>query len=538
MKMKTVNKILATTLGTVLTLASFGACGGTQGNIDPTIEDTENLYIYILKRGYGSDWLFKVAEKFEEKTGINVDVTAPSSATVLASSLDSGPRSTNDVDIYFNTKDCRLLKSNYVDRWTGYDNGIMDLTEVYNMKVMGEDITVGEKMVDSFRLNANTGTEENPDYRTIPWATGVMGMTYNIDVFKSLFGDTWESKLPRTTDELLALAKEIKGLGGTPFIFPGQIDYFSSSMFNVWFAQYSGYEKFKNFYNALVEDPAFPGEYNTSKDIFKDQGRLEAIEVMYSLINHEEGLYWENGFSYGSTDFSDLQVRYLTSENKVAMMPNGDWLENESAQAGSSEFGMMKSPVISSIIDRLPTVNDDATLAAVVDYVDGKTVTAPAGVSEADIKEIREARNMYFSQGLSHSAYMPAYSNAKTNAFKFFTYLASDEAIEIYNEYVGGGFLPFKYDYSNTENMSTFEKDISSLVNDMVYCGELNYSAMFYKGKLKGVYYSDGSFLETKLSAPHNNSVYMTPQEAFEEYWYTDAQWQAVVEATSLGNLI
>ncbi len=534
MKTNKFKKIAAMSLSALMML-SMGACG--EKTIDPTVEDTKNLHIAIIKRGYGSEWLKQVAAKFEEKTGINVEVTDPSSGTVLASSLDDGPRSSNDTDIYFNLQDCRLLKSNYEGRWSGYDNGIMDLTEVYGMKVYGEDITVGEKMIDTFRIASNTGTEANPDYRTIPWATGVQGLTYNIDVFKLLFGDEWQNKIPRTTNELLTLAKEIKAKQATAFVFPGQLDYFSMAVFPVWWAQYSGYDKFQNFYNALVEDPAFPGEYNVSKDIFKDEGRLKAIEVLYSLVNHEEGLYWENGFSYDKKNYTDLEVKYLTTQNKMAMMPNGDWLEQETASDESSEFGMMKTPIISSIIDRLSTVNDEATLLAVIDYVDGKADVAPTGVSQNDIKEVRTARNMISSQGLSHSAYMPAYSNAKTNAFKFFTYLASDEAIAIYNEYVGGGFLPFKYDYSNTQ-LSTFEKDISGIVNNMVYCGELNYSPLFYKGKLKGVYYADGSFLETKLSAPHTNNVFMQPQAAFENYFYSDSQWQALLESSKIGNII
>lgn len=255
---------------------------------------------------------------------------------------------------------------------------------------------------------------------------------------------------------------------------------------------------------------------------------MKAIEAIYSLINYDAGLYWQDGWSYDDTNFTDLQVRYLTASNKVAMMPNGDWLENESAEQGSSAFGLMKTPVLSSIIERLSTIHDDATLSAVVDYVDGTTAIAPAGVSDDDIKEVRMARNMYTSHGLSHTCYVPAYSNAKTNVFKFLTYLASDAALETFADVVGGGYLPFKHEYA-TDDVSPFERDIASVLSNMVYCGELNSSPLFYRAGLSGVYYADNTKLETKLSAVSTNSVYRNVEDAWKDYWYTPSEWTALL---------
>lgn len=526
-----VKKLVALTvaLGCLMGCASCGANGEI---IDPTVEDTENLYIYGINRGYGMDWLHAIAADFEAETGINVEVKDTSSAETINSTMDQGPKSTNNTDIYFVVSHARTARNNYQGKWTqqGYAEGLMDLTELYNMNVYGENVKFGDKMIDSFRSVSNMGTEQNPKYYSIPWSTGVMGMTYNIDVFKMLYGDTYEEKLPNTSTELLNLAQDIKGKSGTPFIFPGQLDYFSMSMFNVWWAQYSGYERYTKFYEGLAYDAEFDS-YSQSPDIFKDEGRLKAIEAIYDLVNYDSNLYWRDGWSYDDVNFTDLQVRYLTTSNKVAMMPNGDWLENESSAEGASAFGMMKTPVLSSIIDRLSTINDDATLSAVVDYVDGTTDTAPSGVSEDDIKEVRMARNMYASNGLSHTCYVPAYSNAKTNAFKFLTYLASDKALDKFADVVGGGYLPFKHTYNST-NSSPFEKDIASLLNTMVYCGELNISPLFYKAGLNGVYYADDTKLETKLSAKSSSSVYRTPENAWKDYWYTASEWSALLSAS------
>lgn len=523
------NKLKKVVAMVIATGCLMGCACGTAQKIDPNVEDTKNLYIRALNRGYGTVWLEEIAKDFEAETGINVDVKPTSSADTINSTMGQGPNSTNDTDIYFVVSHARTTRNNYQGLWKkqGYPEGLMDLNPLYEMKVYGEDITFGDKMVDSFRTVSNMGTKENPQYYTVPWSTGVMGMTYNIDVFKMLYGETYEEKLPNTTTELLNLAKDIKGKGGVPFIFPGQLDYFSMAMFNVWWAQYSGYERYSKFYEGLAYDAEFD-TYTQSPDIFKDQGRLKAIEAIYDLINYEAGLYWQNGWSYDSTNFTDLQVRYLTASNKVAMMPNGDWLENESAEQGSSEFGLMKTPVLSSIIDRLSTIKDDATLSAVVDYVDGTTTVAPSGVSKEDIEEVRVARNMYTSHGLSHTCYIPAYSNAKNNAFKFLTYLASDKALEKFADVVGGGYLPFKHEYTSN-NVSAFERDIASLLSDMVYCGELNTSPLFYRAGLSGVYYADNTKLETKLSAKSSNSVYRNSEQAWKDYWYTASEWKALL---------
>lgn len=162
--------------------------------------------------------------------------------------MNKGPNSTWTPDLFFDLSGVQGIKSQYTGRWSDYPDGILDMTELYGMKVYGEDITFGEKMVDSVRKYENLGTEDEPSYWAVPWATGFMGMTYNVDVFKLLYGENYEEKMPNTTDELYDLAVDIKSKGGEAFAFPGQIEYFSNAMFAVWWAQYEGVENYENFY--------------------------------------------------------------------------------------------------------------------------------------------------------------------------------------------------------------------------------------------------------------------------------------------------
>lgn len=509
-----------------LMMFSAAACGpGTV--IDPTVEDTENLYIYILERGYGSKWLVKMAEAFEEETGINTEVYSTSSPTRLPSEIKKGPTGT-DADIFFNLGHHRVQYQNYSGLWEDYPDGILDLTELYGMTIPGEDTTFGAKMLGDFRKYSNQGTEDNPKYYSVPWASGIMGLTYNIDVFKELYGNSYRERLPNTTQELYDLAQDIKSKGGTPFVFAGQLDYFSSSMMYDWWAQYEGIEEFENFFRGRAYDENYETYVENSKEIFRQTGRFKAIEALSKLISYDSGLYYRDGYSYGEFDYKDLQVQYLTKSNKMAMMPNGDWLETENDGSNECEFGMMKTPVLSAITEKLDSIDDDETLSLVIDYVDGNLEEPPAGVSPEDIERVRIARNITASNGLTHSAYVPQFTNAKKNVFRFFLFMASDEGLRIYKENAKGGFLPFRYDYADM-NLSTFEKDIAAQINTMHYVGELNLSPLFYKGGLNGVKYSNQASLESRIACSSASANYLDAQRAFEAFFYSDTEWELLV---------
>ena len=530
--MKRLKQILCLALSVAL-CGSMAACKRHGKIIDPTIEDTKNLYITILNRGYGTDWLFDIAEAFEAKTGINTVVTKTDNTAKPGNDMKKGPNSDMDTDLFFDLNGTQAVKANYTNMWKDYPEGLLDMTPLFDMEIEGEGVTYGEKMVDSVKKYENLGTEENPAYYAVPWACGFMGMTYNVDVFTELYGANYANKLPKTTDELYALALDIKQKGGYAFAFPGQIEYFSNAMFSVWWAQYEGTDNYENFYRAQVYDKGLDA-YIQSKDIFKQQGRLEALKVMAELLDNDTGLYYKAGYSYGQDNFRDLQEMYLIKSNKIAMFPNGDWLETESGHEDACTIGMMKSPVISSIINVVPdrSIADDATLAAVVDYVDAgmpsNKPSAIAGVTDRDIARVREARYFVSAMALSHLAYAPAYTNAKTNVYKFLNFMASNEALKIYKQNVKGGFLPFKYDYADV-TLTKFEQDIVGFLRDFNYCGDdLRLSPPFYRGGVAGNRYADATYIETKLAAPKSSSMYRTAQQAFEEFFYTDAEWELV----------
>ena len=148
----------------------------------------------------------------------------------------------------------------------------------------------------------------------MPWISGMGGIIYNKKVWKS----TWE--MPNTTDELVALCATIKSETYTPMIYCLD-DSFWFFPCETWFAQYEGLSGVDAFWNGYDEN----GERYTA-EILLTKGLLEAYEVVESLLNDGRGFMDSRS---KTDDFTTVQTYFLESENKIAMMPNGDWIQRE-----------------------------------------------------------------------------------------------------------------------------------------------------------------------------------------------------------------
>ncbi|MBQ9354575.1 MAG: hypothetical protein IJT84_02695, partial [Clostridia bacterium] len=139
---------------------------------------------------------------------------------------------------------------------------------------------------------------------------------------------------------------------------------------------------------------------------------------------------------------------YSTGEMEMASYIKDGIIKEQDVRA-------MKMPVISAICDRLSTVNDDTTLSAVVDFVDGNSASAPAGVSQEDIDAVKEARNMVVELVCREFVIS---KNAKNvdDIKNFLAYLTSDRAQKIAAQHCNG--LPvLNYGYEPTEEDMGYE---------------------------------------------------------------------------------
>lgn len=504
--------------------------------VDNTVEDTTDLWIYVQSLGYDSEFLYALEEEFEKRNeGVDVHVTDTPLAQVISNQLSLGPQY-DDYDLYFQMASGRAVQNTYKNKWKDYPEGLQDLTYIFEKTIPGEDVTLGEKMIDSYYKYTNCGTEEEPKHYSISFAMGTIGMNYNIDVMKEIFGDGYEEYLPLTSDHFLEVCETIKNKPGdyTPLTYPALIDHMQYALFHLWWAQYEGIENYERFFKAEAYDEVSGVYLSPSKKIYNQQGRLESLKAMASLMDADKGYVDEMALDYNETNFRSLQTRFLEKSLGYVFYPCGDWLEQESAVEGSSEFGRMKSPVISSIIDRLPTVDNDTELREIIRYVDGTAETINPKYSEEDIEEVRKARNMvYGAHGFDHAIIMPQYSNAKALAEKFLLFMASDDGIRIFKENCAGGFLPFEFDYSEMENLSTFEKTVAEQIKDATVVGNLLISQLALTG-IPYVMQPTIGTLDTLFTSKKSSKFYRTAEEVYELMTPSDAEWQSALMAAGM----
>lgn len=522
--MKAMKKITSLLI-VLLMLLSMAACGGNNGgtvnnpdNPDEIVEDTTTLNIMILHKGYGFKWLEAMKGGFEKANpGVTVNLTTISKADIIKSDLKNYKKS--DFDLYFDISNTGM--ASLVQEYSTYYGGnqaLRPLNDVLDAEIPGEGITVKEKMYDSVLIGYQHTGRDTADvaddvYYGLPYVTGAMGLYYNETVINEALGEgNWE--VPNTTDELIALCEKLKA-AGCHILLPGSLDQYAKSFFLVNWAQYEGIENYLKFFDGIGFDSARGRETTKSSLIYQQKGRLESMKVAFDLLDPDNGFVLPNTAEIGVNNLNDYQKRFVDSKNKLAFYFCGDWLmqeiqDNSGAGSTASVVKMMKTPVISSIIDstnsysvdnevRLPNVNDDATLSAVIDYVDGVSDTLPAGVTDSEAEFIRSARNTMGSNNDIHSVYAPAFSNAKTLANKFLIYMASDEGIQIFKDNCIGGFAPYHYTY---EGLSATEQSIYDATKNGTFVCDFKYNELFYFAGAKAINLGISGTFDSYITSP------------------------------------
>ena len=129
-----------------------------------------------------------------------------------------------------------------------------------------------------------------------------------------------------------------------------------------------------------------------------------------------------------NTVFTTVQNLYL--QGSAALTINGSWLLNENSS--SANVSLMKTPVISSIVNKLQdTSMGDDTLAAIVDEIDAGA-TSSAKCSESDFARIKEARNLIYNNSAEQYIFAPNYSNALEGSKEFLKYFFKDSSTLTY----------------------------------------------------------------------------------------------------------
>ena len=442
-----------------------GGGGGTNGG--------GTISVHYKTGGFGKEVYNRLAADYKALTGVTVKYV-PSQTTDEIKSLLQSKQEKNDIVMpllnIYQSQDSKLLE---------------DLTDVYNATPDGESVAIKDKFNQSLYEYA----EAADGNKYLMFANNsVSAFCYNIGTLDEAFGEgKWS--LPKTTNQFVDMAQELKSKGYYAFSASASINYNWDYVGVVWWAQYEGMESYKNYYYGKYWDEA-SGEWKLGKEINDAPGRRYALETLGQILSKSNGYTHQHAGRMGFTEAQDafLSNGYVDDKKKVAFMVNGDWLENEmssSLMLNPQKIGMMRNPVISKLAEKLPTVGTESRLVEVETAVDeGKT--GLAGVSEEDFEAVRQARLMGYTATPNYPIAIPAYrpENKKKLAKDYLVYLFSDRAQKIIAGELQGLTYPTSY-VPDDSLMSDFVKTrYEAFGNDFIPVFPINASAMAYRGGL------------------------------------------------------
>lgn len=431
-KLNGFKKAIAVVCGVCLSTVLAG-CGGANGT---GTESGNEFTLKFWSSGLGTEFLHNLVEDFEKDTGYKVKIEENGDTNGMYDTIMLG-KGYNAVDLYM-----------YNGAGPAYFDYVEPLDDVLNSYAYGESQAAGNKKISEKILPLVKGALEynvsgTTNVYQLPYGGGWVGIVYNADMI-----DGKLYQIPRTTNELIDLANRIsedKKDQGISAICHFKGGGYWVTLREVFQAQYDGLSEYKKF-RSLTSENGTP-----SKDVLlATDGRAATIDFLAELNTPDNVMSGSNTQTY-----DNVQTKFL--EGKAAMMVNGSWLMNEMKALNdtSKNFKMMKTPIISSITDRLETVDGringvlttekDSELSAVVAAIDdaddnGKALSEIAlqtenyDVSADDLAAVYEARHIAFSTFNDNTFTIPNYSDKKDIAKEFIRYFYSDAQIRKYSE--------------------------------------------------------------------------------------------------------
>lgn len=488
------------------------ACGG-ESLFGEKNKDT--LRVLIYEAGSGTEWLNKMAEEYKKETGITVKVSVSYLGGEIESMIES---ETTNSDIVM--PQARLAK---------YANAgkLVELSDVYDAVPEGESKSIKEKMNQSV-YKGNVGADGK--IYMMNWIDALCSLCYNKSTLDKLFPAGYT--LPRTTDELFEFAESIKTESKSnvyPFSFStaGSVGYMRYAHM-VWWAQYEGLTAYSDFYKGYYWEDG-QRKLAANGEIFDMPGREKSLQVASDLWRKDAGYSHAQS---GSMTFTEAQIAFVgqgykgQDNREVAMMLNGDWLENEMSiylANKPQEIRMMRLPMISDITERLSQPMDDKMLRNVITAIDNGA-SSYANVPQPDFNRIKEARLMVFSQTIDHPIAIPATSTKQQQAKNFLIFLASDKGQAVYAKQLNG--LTQAYGYTpNTDDVSAFAESRRQTFGDDYICIDSNHHApLIWQGGLEP--YANTTGIDSLLYLGDTpQSILTTTKKNFMSNWDNIIAW-------------
>ena len=158
----------------------------------------------------------------------------------------------------------------------------------------------------------------------------------------------------------------------------------------------------------------------------------------------------------------------------------------------------MRTPVISAIKDKCPSIEDDTELAAVVTAVDAVIDDGAAVALEGDDYEVTQedwdriyaARKLIYHNGSEHSLIVNKYTNAGEGVKKFIQYYYSDEGLAKFTQATHAATNAFITDASKIDytGWTDYEKQLYADASDYTYVTDGNARSKMFTSNVMKVY--------------------------------------------------
>lgn len=304
-------------MSTILVLAL------TIGLFVPTMAQEKPLKVAAIETAYGAEIWQDVTAAFTAKTGIPVELVIDKNLEdVITAQMKAGDYP--DVVMLATGRKAALTETLIKE------NLLEDLTDVLDMKVLGEEVLVKEKIAGGFTESSLTNPYGDGKTYLAPMFYSPCGLFYNAGLFAE---KGWE--LPATWDEMWALGDKAKAEGIALFAYPtaGYFDaFFYALLFEVGGPEF--FEKATRYAEGIWDTPE----------------AQQAFDIVAKLATYTEASVPSN-----ANNDNFLKNQQLILDNKALFMPNGTWVVGEMADAPRADgfaWGFMALPAVTEGGDR------------------------------------------------------------------------------------------------------------------------------------------------------------------------------------------
>ena len=430
----------------------------------------QTIQIKAYKGGYGTDFLHEMADKYHEAhpeisfsfLDESVLIDGEKAAAEIAV-----PKK-NQVDLYFVTGvDINYLVKKSSSVLNKRDEVLLEpLDSIFEGKAVGldgkeEEATIKSRFFNGFEeLCKYDG--EFPKWRgtmfTLPWAEATTGIFMNKSVL-----DKYGVSIPLTSNEFISAVQTIYTAGKPNNNYPfswggGNAAGYWQYLYETWFAQYSGQQK---FYNFQMCDPGNGKIVQEGYKVYEDAGILKALEAMFPILDLN---YSPNGSR--TQQHTEAQTDFITG--KTAFMIDGDWLMNEMKEyyyEQGKEIMMLRAPILSSIGSEIGI--SDAQLHTLVESIDNHLSNTEIKVlipslSDESIERVRSARSVHDTIGIGHNILIPSYADAKDAAKEFVKFFYSNDGCRIFRNFANAN-LPLTYQTKEGDKNTPFQQSLDKV---------------------------------------------------------------------------